>query len=102
MKRRSKLLRIHHWGNFIRNHIKLVKGYSEFLVEEVKIDKSEVFDYEKLVAVIHDLGYTDFSVLYKLWNKNYDWMGAVKCDKGLKNVLVSNNEKPVDLYVVES
>ena len=60
-----------------------------------------MYDYEELVAVIHDLGYTDFSVLYKLWHKDNDWMGAVKCDKGLRNVLVSNSENPVDIYVVE-
>ena len=38
------------------NHIKHVKDYVEFLVETVMIENSKEFDYEELVAIIHDLG----------------------------------------------
>ena len=68
------------------------------LSEEVKIGKSEVFNYKKLVTIIHDLGYNEFYMLSKAC---YDQMGRVKDDKQLKNVLLSNNKKLVDLYVLE-
>jgi len=58
----GKVVRIHHGEKFTSNHTKHVKGYMEDLIEEVKIGKSKVFDYDELIATIYDLGYTKFTV----------------------------------------
>ena len=65
------LVRIHCEGKFIPNHNKHPKGMGS-LSEEVKIGKSKVFNYKKLVAIIHDLGYNEFYMLSKAWDKDYD------------------------------
>ena len=67
----------------------------------MKIGKSDVFDNEKLVVIIYNLGYTEFTVLSKAWDKDYDWMGHLKDGKQHRHVLVSNNKKHVDLYILD-